>query len=119
MTIPSVERVVARNGCLQLECSSSPRGPVQWERVDGRPLHPTSESCSSVSPCGEGAYGGEGALVMEGMREEDAGHYMCVASFQNSTARHVCHVVIGGEGTPDSHTHKDPISIGSLIWKPR
>lgn len=102
VSLPSVERVVARNGCLRLECSSVPRGPVRWARVDGQPIHPAAESCSSASPCGEGAGHGEGVLVVEEAREEDGGHYICTASSQNRTAAQVCHVVIGGEW---KHTH--------------
>lgn len=87
---------MAREGCLRLECSSAPRGPVQWARVDGQPLRPAVASCSSVSPCSEGGHG-EGVLVVEGAREQDGGHYICTASFQNKTAAQVCRVIIGGK----------------------
>ncbi len=81
---------------MRLACSSAPRGPVQWSRLDGRPLRPVLESCSLGSPCAGGA-GGEGVLVVEGVREEDAGHYLCNAQLQNQTAAQICNVVVGGE----------------------
>ena len=87
---------------MRLTCSSSPRGPIQWARVDDRPLHPVPESCALTSRCAGGG-GGEGVLMVEGVRGEDAGHYLCTARLQNQTAAKVCTVVVGGQ----SHTAID------------
>jgi hypothetical protein len=101
VSLPSAERVVARGSCMRLGCSSVPRGPVQWARVDRQPLRSASLSCSSSSfsssspsPCGQH---GEGVLLVEGVGGEDEGHYMCTASLQNQTATRICHVVVGGK----------------------
>lgn len=64
--------------------------------MDGKPLRPFVESCSSASPCAGGEHG-EGVLVVDGVRGEDSGYYVCSASFQNQTSAQVCHVTIGGE----------------------
>ena len=88
--------VVARNGCVRFLCSSSPQVPIQWSRVDGKPLPPFVESCSSASPCAGGERG-NGVLVIDGAQEENSGYYVCSASFQNQTSTQVCHVTVGGE----------------------
>ena len=49
-----------------------------------------SSSCQS---------GGDGVLVVENVREEDAGYYMCTASIQGITSSTVCRVTLGGEAT--------------------
>ena len=83
------------NGCLRLSCSSSPKGPVKWSRVDGKQLRPASESCRSGSPCVKGERG-EGVLVLEDVNVEDASFYMCTGRFQDQTVSDVCRVVVGG-----------------------
>ena len=89
--------MVIENGCLQLLCSSSPRGPVEWYRADGKPLRPVQESCSlEASSCAPGVRG-NGVLVVEEVGSEDAGYYICSATLQNQTSSEVCHVLIGGQ----------------------
>ena len=82
-------------GCLRLTCSSSPKGPIKWSRIDGKELRAISESCKSGSSC-VGGVGGQGMLLVEDVGLEDAGYYMCTGIFQNQTVSDVCRVVVGG-----------------------
>ncbi len=92
--------VVPLGGCLRLTCSSSPRGPVQWSRLDGQEIQRKPNTCSTgdqtISQCSQGG-GGDGVLIVEDVHNEDAGYYLCTARFQNFTRSQVCHVVIGSK----------------------
>ena len=94
--------VVARGSCLQLTCSSRPRGSLTWSRADGRPIRTVPSSCSSSSsspsssPCQQ-SVSGDGTLVLDSVTPEDAGYYICSASFRNQTAMKICHVTVAGK----------------------
>ena len=91
--------VVAQGSCLHLTCSSRPRGTLTWARADGQPIRTRPPSCSSTSSsssCPQ-SVSGDGNLVLESVTSEDAGYYICTASFLNQTAMKICHVSVAGE----------------------
>ena len=87
--------VVRSGGCLRLTCSSSPHGPVSWSRLDGQQIRSTPYSCVGSTAC-SGGPGDEGTLLVENVTPEDAGIYICSASFLNDTVQEICRVTVGG-----------------------
>ena len=88
----------------------------------GRPVPHTCgpSSCNaSVS--------GDGVLVVENVQAEDAGHYMCTSTIQNSTTSRVCRVDVGGTMTSLSTGEEggsrsmllviDHFPLTSFCWK--
>ena len=88
--------LVTAGDCLRLICSSAPQTDVTWHRADGQPIRSVQHSCDAQSPCAAGA-GGDGVMVVEGVTVDDAGYYICTASFQNATVSKICFVSIGGK----------------------
>ena len=90
--------MVAQGSCLQLTCSSRPRGTLTWARADGQPIRTRPPSCSSsLSTSCPQSVSGDGNLVLESVTPEDAGYYICTASFLNQTAMKICRVSVAGE----------------------
>ena len=90
--------VVAQGSCLQLTCSSRPRGTLTWTRPDGQPIRTQPPSCSSsLSTSCPQSVSGDGNMVLNSVTPEDAGYYICTASFLNQTAMKICRVSVAGE----------------------
>ena len=47
-------------------------------------------------------------LVVENVQAEDAGHYMCTSTIQNSTTSRVCRVDVGGTMTSGEEGGEQP-----------
>lgn len=91
------DHVVSRGSCLQLSCSSRPRGSLLWSRADGRPIRSLPPSCSPSSSSCRQSVSGDGTLVLNNVTPEDNGYYICSASFLNQTAMKICRVTVAGK----------------------